>query len=320
MTIRALLLVVFIVAATLFSACGKSEGNTANVVAADPETAAKIEKAVAAAPTKGSLLELELKALGAWKNGDAAFWNDYYSDTYVSFIGGTRLDKAGIIKRITGTKCEVANYSLSDEKMTPVGNDAIVLTVKVTIDGTCGGQKLPSPMMSASLYVRNGDKWRSAYHNDVVVTDAAAQRSASPKAEAPKKPAAKPVEPAKSDAFTAELFAVESKVWDAWKAKDRAAMEQNLSQDLTLVDSTGTVTVGKNSVADAWMLPKCDIKSAAPSEGISTEISPVVGILTFKGNATGTCDGHPLENFWGTSIFLKEAGEWKIIYTFENPA
>ncbi|MEQ1606117.1 MAG: nuclear transport factor 2 family protein [Pyrinomonadaceae bacterium] len=310
----------FMVAVGLFAGCGGGAAN-ADAVPANAETTAKIEKAVAAAPTKGSLLELETKALEAWKKGDAAFWKEYYADDYVSFIGGTRVDKAGIIKRITETKCEVASYSLSDEKMTPVGNDAIALTVKVTIDGTCGGQKLPSPVMSASLYVRNGDKWRSAYHNDVVVLDpAAAQKPASPKAAAPKKPAARQAEAPKSEAFTGELFAVETKVWDAWKARDRAAMEHLLTEDLTLVDGTGTVTVGRNAVVDAWILPKCDIKTAAPSDGIATQISPVIGILTFKGNATGTCEGPPLESFWGTSIFLKEAGEWKIVYTFENPA
>lgn len=320
MMMKAFLFVVFTTAVGMFAACGSGGGNAANAVASDPETAAKIEKAVAAAPTKNSLRDLETKALDAWKTGDAAFWNDYYADEYVSFIGGARLDKAAIIKRITETKCAVTSYSLSDEKMTPVGNDAIVLTAKISIDGTCGGQKLPSPMMSASLYVRNGEKWRSAYHNDVMMIDpASTEKPASPKPAAPKKAPAKPSEPVKSDAFTAELFAVETKVWDAWKAKDRAAMEQQLSQDLTLVNSTGTVTVGKAAVIDAWMQPKCDIKSAAPSEGIATEISPVIGILTFKGNASGTCDGQPLENFWGTSIFLKEAGEWKIIYTFENP-
>lgn len=312
---KTLVFVMFTATIGLLAGCGGGADVKSNA-----EMANKIEKAVAAAPTRSSLLGLETRALEAWKNGDHAFWNDYYADDYVSFIGGTRLDKAGIIKRITETKCEIANFSLSDEKMTPVGNDAIVLTGKVTVDGTCGGQKLPSPVMSASLYVRAGEKWRSAYHNDVVIVDpAAAKKPASAKAPPPKKAASKPAEP-KGDEFTAELFAVETKVWDAWKNKDRAAMEQLLAEDLTLVNSTGTVTVGKKDVVDAWMLPKCEIKSAAPSEGVATKISRVVGILTFKGNAAGTCDGQPLENFWGTSIFLKEAGEWKIVYTFENPA
>lgn len=305
----------FTAAIGLLAGCGGGADVKSNA-----EMANKIEKAVAAAPTRDSLRGLETRALEAWKNGDHPFWNEYYTDDYVSFIGGTRFDKAGIIKRITETKCEIANFSLSDEKMTPVGNDAIVLTSKVTVDGTCGGQKLPSPVIAASLYVRAGEKWRSAYHNDVVIVDpAAAKKPASAKAPPPKKAASKPAEP-KGDEFTAELFAVETKVWDAWKSKDRAAMEQLLAEDLTLVNSTGTVTVGKKDVVDAWMLPKCEIKSAAPSEGVATKISRVVGILTFKGNAAGTCDGQPLENFWGTSIFLKEAGEWKIVYTFENPA
>lgn len=294
--------------------CG---GGGANV-SSNTETLAKVEKAVAAAPTRSLLVGLETKAFDAWKNNDYAFWNSHFDANFVTFINGRRYDKAGEITLISDGKCEISSYALSDEKMTPVGNDAIVLTMLLRADGKCYGQKFPDTATIASLYIRSGDTWKSAYHNEVVVLDPKTPRAAAPKT-AEAKPENKTAEPQKSDAFTAELFAIETKVWDAWKTRDRAAMEQQLSQDLTLIDSTGAVTVGKKAVVDAWILPKCDIKSATPSEGVATQISPVVGILTFKGNATGPCEGQPLENFWGTSIFLKEAGEWKIVYTVETP-
>lgn len=318
---KTLAFVIFTSAVVLFAGCSGGSDGAANTASADPETAAKIEKAVAAAPTRGLLVGLETKTIEAWKSGDLAFWETHLDPSYVSFMGGRRLEKAGEIKMISDGRCEIGNHTFADEKMVPIGNDAIVLTVKATGERTCGGQKLPNPVITSTLYVRSGETWKAAYHNEVPIIDPPAPSKVAPaKPIARKKTETKPAEPQKSDPFSEELFAKESKVWDAWKAHDRAAIEQYFTEDLTLVGSTGTVTVGKKAVIDTWMLPKCDIKSAAPADGIATQISPVIGILTFKGNATGTCDGQPLESFWGTSIFQKKAGEWKIAFTLETPA
>jgi len=308
---KTLAFVMFTVAVGLFAGCG---GDAANV-RSNAEMANKIEKAVAAAPTRGLLVGLETKAFEAWKNNDAAFWDEYLDSKFVSYTGGVRYDKAGEIKQITETKCEVTSYTLSDEKMTPIGTDAIVLTTKVAVDGKCGGQQIPSPVISTTLYVRYADTWKAAYHNEVPVLDPKAPKSA-----APKKAPVKASEPRTDDKSAAELLAIEKKGWDAWKARDRAALEPIVTEDLTLVDVTGTVTIGKNAVLDAWLLPKCDIKAAVPSDAAATMLSRTVAILTYKGTAAGKCDGKPLGSLWGTSIFQKEAGEWKVAYVFETPA
>ena len=126
----------------VFAGCGSGTGNrVVDTPQADAETTARIEKAVAAAPTRGMLVGLETQAFEAWKSGDAAFWESYLDPAFVSFAGGKRVDKAGQIKFLTSGKCEIASYSLSDEKMTPVGNDAIMLTVKASMEGKCGDDK-----------------------------------------------------------------------------------------------------------------------------------------------------------------------------------
>ena len=96
---KTLAFVMFTVAVGLFAGCG---GDAANV-RSNAEMANKIEKAVAAAPTRGLLVGLETKAFEAWKNNDAAFWDEYLDSKFVSYTGGVRYDKAGEIKQITET-------------------------------------------------------------------------------------------------------------------------------------------------------------------------------------------------------------------------
>lgn len=309
-------LTLFALVVTGFIACGGADDVNSNA-----DLAAKIARAVAASPDKDLLVGLETKAIEAWKNSDIAFWETHLDQSYISFGGGRRLNRAGEIKMISDGKCEIGNHTFSEVKMVPVGNDAIVLIVKATGERTCGGQKLPNPVITSTLYVRSAETWKAAYHNEVPIIATNETLKARPlNPEAPEKPVLTGADTPQVDSFTEQLFAVENKVWTAWKIADRSAIEQYFTEDLTLVGPAGTVTVGKAAVINALMLPKCDIKSAAPSHGVATQISPVVGILTFRGNATGMCDGRPLANFWGTSIFQKEGDEWKIVFTIETPA
>ena len=200
--------------------------------------------------------------------------------------------------------------------MTPIGNDAVVLTVKTAIDGTCDGQKLPGSVISSTLYIRTEDTWKAAYHNEVAVLDPKAPPPPSTKKPEPKK--AETVPP--KDPLTDTLLAVEQKGWDAWKARDAAAIMAVVTEDITLVDATGKVAAGKTEALKAWTEPKCEITSAAPSDAVGSSVTPLIAILTYKGTAVGTCDGQKLGPHWGTTIFLKEVETWKAAYVFETPA
>jgi len=91
--------------------------------------------------------------------------------------------------------CEIKSYSLSDEQMSSLGNDAELITYKTTVDGTCGGQKVPANSWAASVYVRDGDQWKGVFHAESPVVDptAAAARPLANK-EAPKAHEAKPAD------------------------------------------------------------------------------------------------------------------------------
>lgn len=301
-------------ASLVFTACGAPAGNSPaanNANASNANTA----KPVAAAPTKDALMSLEKSGWEAWKNKDFKTFDTLMSDKYVGFSAGARVDKAASIKAMSESKYEVKSYSLSDDQMTKLGPDAALLTFKAAQDYTMDGKPGPKEVWSASVYVRNGDKWQEAYYNEMPVLD--------PKAP-PAKPSAKPAAGAKpataakpADAATEELLAVEKKGWEAWKARDAKAFEPIAAKDLSIIDS-GT-RYDYAGTMKLWFESKCDIKSYSLSDAASAAFGQDMGILTFKSSTSGTCEGQPLGAAWNTSIYVKDGGSWKLAFSFTSP-
>ncbi|MBA3352793.1 MAG: DUF4440 domain-containing protein [Blastocatellia bacterium] len=302
----------------------------------------------AAAPTADSLIALETKAFEAWKAKDGTFFEGFLADNFVGFDDkGKRPTRTETVKMLAEDKCEVKSYALSEPRVTAAGPDVAVLTYKATADGTCEGKKIPSPITGATVYVRSGDAWKAAYHNEVAIvetpsTGGNAQNSNTAAAGDMKKettpaastdvakkeaPAANATAsntnsaaPSTGDALTDALVAVEKKGWESWMKQDANGLEETTSKDLTFVDSMGKATIGQSNVIKMWTDGSCKVSSVNVSDGKATMIANNVAILTYKGTAVGTCGTMKIEPLWATSVGVKEGDVWKAVYIFETPA
>jgi len=139
------------VAALALTVCGgDASANAANTVDTTAETAP-------GSPTRVALVTLEKSAYAARKSKDASFWDTFLSDKFVGWGSSGRLDKASATKEYTGADCAIKSYALSDEQMRPLGQGAALITYKITVDGTCGGQAVPPNSWAASVYVCDAD-------------------------------------------------------------------------------------------------------------------------------------------------------------------
>jgi hypothetical protein len=299
-------------AALVVAACdGNAPANKANA-------ANTADKAPRAAPTDDALLTLEKSSCEAWKSKDAKFWGTFLSDKFVGYGSSGKLDKASATMEYTGADCEIKSYTLSDEQMKPLGNDAALITYKKTVDGTCGGQKVPANSWAASAYVRDGDKWKGVFHAEAPVVDPkAAPAKPVDKMDAPKEGQAKPAD---RDAGTDALLAVEQAVWEAWKAHDAQKLEGLTARDISFINIFGTYFATKADALKDWTGAGCDVKSVSVTGAAGTMLSPTVGILTFKGAADGTCYGQKVGPIWGTSVYVKDGDAWKWTFGINLPA
>jgi hypothetical protein len=296
-------------AALVFITCaGNALANNANAAA---------EKTARAAPTKDALITLENSAYEAWKSKDAKFWDTFLSDKFVGYGSSGKLDKASASKEYTGADCKIRSYAVSDEQMKPLGNDAALITYKATVDGTCGGQKVPASSWAAAVYVRDGDKWKGAFHAQAPVVDPKAAPAKPVDKEAPKEDEAKSAD---RDAGTDAMLSIEKAVWEAWKAHDAKKLDDLTARDISFINIFGTYLATKADALKNWSGAGCDAKSVSVTHAAGTMLSPTVGILTFKGTADGTCYGQKVGPIWGTSVYVKDGDAWKWAFGINLPA
>lgn len=317
------------IAAVFFAACGAPADNPP-VKSANTEAA----KPIADPPTANALLALERQANEAYFMGDAAFFEGLLSDQFVMLgPGGARMDKAATTGMVAGVRCDVKDgWTLDEPHLSTIDADAYVLSYRGTFDGTCTvdgrTEKATSPVRAATVWVRSGEKWLAAFHGENLIFDPRATEAppAEPAArkEAPNKDDkaaldARPSAPA-ADPSTDAMVAIETSVWEAWKARDAKVLEELTARDLAFVDIFGNVTSGKAETIKFWTEHQCDVQSVRVADGTGTSLSGTVRILTFKGILEGTCGGQRFPLIYGTSVYTRDGDVWKLAFTMNQLA
>ena len=325
------LLILLAAAPTFYAACGAPAANTG---ASNANT--NTTKPVASAPTADALLALDKQANEAYAKGDSKFFEGMLSDKFVVLNNdGRRMDKAATVKMIAGVKCDIKSMDLTEPAMSMIDADTYALSYKAAWDGTCNDpdgkpMKVPSPIRSASIWVRSGDKWQAVFHGENLIVD--------PKAPPPPPaPAAKKEEPKKDDktaansnaasntaaparatpdANTDALVKVELALWEAWKAHDAKKLDDLMAKDVSFVNIFGTYLATRADAMKDWTGANCQVKSVSVTDGFATALSPTVEMLTRKGSADGTCGGQEIggTDIWGVSIYVKDGDAWKFAF------
>jgi len=293
---------------------GAPPANTANANANTGNTAANSNAAAntATAPSKDVLAAREKQAFEAWKGKDGKFFDGFLIPNFVMMDGAYRGGKADTVKMISENPCTVGSYSMSDEKVTNVSPQVAVITMKVTADVTCEGKKMPSPVTSVSVYVREGNEWKGAYHTEVPILS----QDAKP-APPPPMPPSPPLQANASLAAT--LIEREKFIWDAWKEHDAAKVGDFLTNDASAVEMGGSVLATKADIVKSWTTP-CDVKDIKITNEHAAEISPGVALFLYKGSATGKCGDFPVMPQWATTVYVKEGDTWKGAFFVAAPA
>ena len=274
-------------------------------------------KPVAEAPSLQALLALEKQANEAYMRGDSKFFEGLLSEKFVMREGGQRIDKTEVVKMVASIQCDVKTWNFDEPWMAKIDADTYVLSYRGTWDGTCTGQdgksmKIPSPTRAATIWVRSGDRWQSAFHGENPIIDP----KESP--EAQRAPPARPTETAKTtptDPNTSALAAVEKSVWEAWRTRDAKTLEALTADGLSFIDIFGNSYSNKTGTIEAWSGAICDVKSVEVTDGVATALSPTVELLMHKGTTDGTCYGERVPAVHGNSVYIKEGDTWRLAFT-----
>jgi len=112
------------------------------------------------------IIATEKKLWEAWKNKDAKPFNANLTADSVLVGDSGIATKADILKTMADAGCEVRSFTLSDFKVTFPASNVAIVGYKGTQEITCGGQPGPGTIWASSTYVRRGDKWYAASHQE----------------------------------------------------------------------------------------------------------------------------------------------------------
>ncbi|NNE65097.1 MAG: nuclear transport factor 2 family protein [Pyrinomonadaceae bacterium] len=298
-------LLVLSLAALAFAACPAGDGGNTNT--GNENAGADPAKTLAA-----TLESTEKEAYEAWKKKDGKFFNDFLTDGFVGVGQTGRGPKDGVEKGISENPCEVESYSTSDAKARELADGVALLTMKLESIETCDGKTTPSPEWSATVYVKDGDNWKAAYHQTMPTAKAKGVYPAGA-------PGDKPGDDADEE-LTKKLAENTKAGWDAWAKKDTSWFEENVAKEYTAI----TTRSGRSNREQRLKFHGshgCEAKNISHSDHRSTKINDNVVLLTFKASFDATCDGSPVFSpVWTSSLWVKDGENWKSTFYMATPA
>jgi hypothetical protein len=315
-----IMLSILMAAAALLSAACTPTANAPAGNSANANSNAAANRSIAEAPSKDALLAMKKSAFEAWKNKDTKFWDSYVSDKFEGISAQGILDKAAVLKHFAATDCEVKSYAIDDEQMTTLGNDAALITYKASADAVCGGEKVPEAWV-ATIFAREGDKWKAVFHGEALMTDPNKPAAPPPPTTIERAPASSASPAASASPSTHPtvdaMFALEKKAWEAWMQKDAKTIEAWASPDLLAF--TQNSRKDRAGAVKGWMEDGCKVNSVKLTEPSGTMFGTDHGILLFHASVDGECGGSPVPAEYGATVYRKEGGDWKALFTMGTP-
>ena len=116
---------------------------------------------------------LEEESYRAWQSKDTKFWSIFLSNRFVGWGSSGRINKAAAAREWSGTDCNIVSYQISDSQLSQLTPEAVVITHKTTIDGSCGGHRLPNARWTATAYALEGAQWKAIFRAASAIIDPA---------------------------------------------------------------------------------------------------------------------------------------------------
>ncbi|REJ76230.1 MAG: nuclear transport factor 2 family protein [Acidobacteria bacterium] len=296
------------------------------------------------ASVEESVVAFDNSAQEAWKNKNGKFFDENLTDNFVGVSQRGRADKAMVVASISSDECDIKSARSTDSKVTEIAEGVAIQTGKNDVDGTCEGKDLPDSQF-VTLLVKDGDKWKAAYHQTRPIeaaSDDSGDGDEAEKSEGGEKPAAeaengddaenkegaaeaeKPAAPpmpkfSNDEAAAEELTKLETDLWAAWAEKDTKPFEGVLADDF--IELTADGPKDRAAILKQIAEHNCEIDSTGLSEAIATKVADNMYVFSYYGRATGKCDGETIPSApnYTTTVFRKDGDVWKAVFHMGTP-
>ena len=124
---------------------------------------------------EATIIEMETSRWEGWKDQDPTPYEKYLAQEVVRISAmGITTGKAQLLEGVSGGwSCDVKSYAFDDMQVHRVADSTIILTYKASQDAICGENKFPPVIYASTVYVKKGDKWLVACHQETAALESA---------------------------------------------------------------------------------------------------------------------------------------------------
>lgn len=116
--------------------------------------------------TEQHIQKLETSLWQGWKNHDTRPFEELITNNFINVVSVPQRGKASNVKEIASNNCKVNSFSLSGFVYEWLDRNSVIVTYTGTQDATCGGKKVPGKVNATSVWVKRGNKWVAAFHQE----------------------------------------------------------------------------------------------------------------------------------------------------------
>lgn len=261
-----------------------------------------------AAPSEADITAKEKAVWDTLKKKDLDAFGNMLTSDYIEVGDDGVFDKAGIMANLKDLNLTEATFS--DWKMSPINNDAVILTYNTNLKGTFKGEAIPpGPYHSSSVWVNRDGKWQGFFYQQTLAKTSPPPPPAA-SATKPEKAAASPA--AKPGETGPDPIADEKLVWDAIKSKNYDAFGAYLAPDSIEIEADG-VYDKPGSVKTVTMF---DASKVQLSEWKSAKINSDAALVTYLMTPPAAPNMGPERH---TTIWANRSGKWLALLHIGTP-
>ena len=121
----------------------------------------------------------------------------------------------------------------------------------------------------------------------------------------------------KDNSVETQIIALEKQGWEAWKNKDSAWYQTNITEDALHVHGAGVSTKAQ-LISN---LAACEVKSVSLNDFKFLMVNKDAALITFTGMQDAVCGGKTQPaTVRASSLYVKRGGKWLNVFYTEVPA
>jgi hypothetical protein len=272
------------------------------------QTAATNAATPAATPSTPDLAEQDRRAYEAIKRKDWDAFAAMLADEQLYVTSDGVYDKAAAVEGLK--KLDIKEYTLSDFKTVNAAPDVVIVTFTARGSATYDGKAMPdAASRETTAWVKRGDKWLSAFHQDTTIEPP--PPTPTPVATATATPAATATAsatPASTPATAPDATGMEKLIWEALKRKDWDAFAAMLAEDQLEVWSAGVF----NKAASVEGVKAVNFAGTTASDFREVKLGPTATLVTYVVRGPQPDFGPDGERH--SSIWVNRGGRWLAVF------